>query len=55
MVHWSMRNGLTVAGQIVYKDSAVGVGGFRFFLLLPVPLKSKATYDFETASTGVLS
>ena len=41
--------------RIVYKDSVVGVGGFPFLLSLLVLLYSKASYDFETASTLVLS
>ena len=39
----------------VYKESVVGVGGFPFLLSLLVLLYSKASYDFETASTLVLS
>jgi hypothetical protein len=41
--------------RIVYKESVVGVGGFPFLLSLLVLLYSKASYDFETASTLVLS
>jgi hypothetical protein len=41
--------------RIVYKESAVGVGGFPFLLSLLVLLYSKASPDFETASTLVLS
>jgi hypothetical protein len=41
--------------RIVYKESAVGVGGFPFLLSLLVLLNSKASHDFETASTHVLS
>jgi len=41
--------------RIVYKESVVGVGGFPFLLSLLVLLYSKASYDFETASTVVLS
>jgi hypothetical protein len=40
--------------RIVYKESVVGVGGFPFLLSLLVLLYSKASYDFETASTFVL-
>jgi hypothetical protein len=39
----------------VYKESVDGVGGFPFLLSLPVLLYSQASYDFETASTLVLS
>jgi len=41
--------------RIVYKESVVGVGGFPFLMSLLVLLYSKASYDFETASTLVLS
>jgi hypothetical protein len=41
--------------QIIYKESVAGVGGFPFVLSLLVLLYSKASYDFETASTLVLS
>jgi hypothetical protein len=41
--------------QTVYKDSVVGIEGFPFLLSLLVLLYSKASYDFETASTGVMS
>jgi len=40
---------------VVYQQSVVGVGGFPFLLSLLVLLYSKASYDFETASTLVLS
>jgi len=55
MVHRSMRNGSRVADETVYKESVVGVGGFPFLLSLLVLLYSKASYDFEIASTLVLS
>jgi hypothetical protein len=41
--------------QIVYKERLFGVGGFPFLLSLLVLLYRKATYNFETASTSVLS
>jgi len=41
--------------RIVYKESVDGVGGFPFLLSLLVLLYSKASYDFETAPTLVLS
>jgi len=41
--------------RIVYKESVVGVGRFPFLLSLLVLLYSKASYDFETASTLFLS
>jgi hypothetical protein len=41
--------------RIVYKERLVGVGGFPFLLSLLVLLYSKASYDFETVSTLVLS
>ena len=41
--------------RIVYKESVDGVGGFPFLLSLLVLLYSKASYDFETALTLVLS
>jgi len=55
MVHRSMRNGSRVADETVYKESVVGVGGFPFLLSLLVLLYSKASHDFEIASTLVLS
>jgi hypothetical protein len=39
----------------VYKESVVGVGGFPFLVSLLVLLYSKASYDFEIASTLGLS
>jgi len=39
----------------VYKETVVGIGGFPFLLSLLVLLYSKSSYDFETASTLVLS
>ena len=39
----------------VYKENVVGVGGFPFLLSLLVLLYGTASYDFETASTVVLS
>jgi hypothetical protein len=41
--------------RIVYKESVVGIGGIPFLLSLLVLLYRKASYDFETASTLVLS
>jgi hypothetical protein len=41
--------------HIVFKESVVGTGGFRFLLSLLVLLNSNASCDFETASTIVLS
>jgi len=41
--------------QNVYKESIVGIGGFPFLLSLLVLLYSKASYDFETVPTLVLS
>jgi hypothetical protein len=41
--------------QIVYKESVVDIGGFPFLLSLLVLLYSTASYDFEIASTFVLS
>jgi hypothetical protein len=41
--------------RIVYKESVVGIGGFPFHLSLLVLLYSTASYNFETASTLVLS
>jgi len=55
MVHWSMRNGSRVADELYRKRGVVGIGGFPFLLSLLVLLYSKASYDFETASTLVLS
>jgi len=55
MVHRSMRNGSRVADELYIKESVDGVGGFPFLLSLLVLLYSKASYDFETASTLVLS
>jgi len=37
--------------QLVYKETVAGAGGFPFLLSLLVLLYSKASYDFETAST----
>jgi hypothetical protein len=54
MVHRSMRNGSRVADEL-YKESAVGVGGFPMLLTLLVLLYSKDSYDFETSWTHVLS
>jgi len=51
MVHRSMRNGLRVADEIVYKETVVGVGEFAFLLSIPVVLYNKASYDIETALT----
>ena len=55
MVHRSIRNGSRSSRRIVYKESVDGDGGFPFLLTLLVLLYSKASYDFETASTLVLS
>jgi len=41
--------------RIVYKQSIAGVGGFPFLLSLLVLLYRKASYDFETALTLILS
>ena len=41
--------------RTVYKESIVGVGGFTFLLSLLVLMYSKASHDFETALTLVLS
>ena len=41
--------------RIAYTESVVSVGGFPFVLSLLVHLYRNATYDFETASTLVLS
>jgi hypothetical protein len=41
--------------RTVYTESVVGVGRFAFLLSLLVLLYSKASYDFETISTLVLS
>jgi len=41
--------------QSVYKDRSFGIGGFLFLLALLVLLYSKASYDFDTAPTVVLS
>jgi len=40
--------------RVVYKESVVGVGGFPFLLSLLILLNSKASYDFDTASTPVM-
>ena len=55
MVYWSMRNGSRVADELYIKRGVVGIGGFPFLLSLLVLLYSKASYDFEIASTLVLS
>jgi len=55
MVHRSMRNGSRVADGLYIKRVLFGVGGFPFLLSLLVLLYSKASYDFEIASTFVLS
>jgi hypothetical protein len=47
--------GLEGGGRIVYKVRVVCIGGFPFLLSLLVLLNSKGCYDFETASTLVLS
>jgi hypothetical protein len=55
MVPQSMRNGSRVSRRIEYKESVFRVGRFPFLLSLLVPLYSKASYNFEKASTLVLS
>ena len=55
MVHWSMRNGPRVADGLYIKRVLFGVGGFPFLLSLLVLLYSKASCDFETIPTLVLS
>ena len=55
MVHRSMRDGSWVADGLYIKRVLIGIGGFPFLLSLLVLLYSKASYDFETASTLVLS
>jgi len=54
MVHRSMRDGSWVADGLYIKRVLIGIGGFPFLLSLLVLLYSKASYDFETASTFVL-
>jgi len=39
----------------VYKERLFGIGGFPFLLSLHILLYSKASYDFETASTFIWS
>jgi hypothetical protein len=54
MVYRSMRNGSRSGRRIIYKESVVGIEGFLFLFSLLVLLYSKASYDFETASTSCL-
>jgi len=54
MVHWSMRNDLRVAYEIVYNERSSGVGGIPFLLSVLILLYSKASYNCETDSTLVL-
>ena len=49
-----MRNGSRVADGLYIKRVLFGVGGFPFLLSLLILLYSKASYDFEIASTFVL-
>ena len=55
MVHQEHEEWFEGGERIVYKESVVGVGGFPFLLSLLVLLYRKASYDFETVSTLVLS
>jgi hypothetical protein len=55
MVHRDMRNGSKVADELYIKSSVAGVAEFPFPFSLLVLLYSNASYDFETASTLVLS
>jgi len=54
MVHQSMGNDSIMVDKR-YKGRVFGIGGFPFLLSLLVLLYSKASYDFQTASTHVLS
>jgi len=55
MVHRSMRNGSRVADELYIKRVLTALEGFLSLLSILVLLYSKASYDFETASTLVLS
>jgi len=54
MVHRSMRNGSRVADGLYIKRVLLALEDFLSLLSLLVLLNSKASYDFETASTLVL-
>jgi len=55
MVHRSMKDDSRVADKLYIKRGLLALEGFIFLLSLLVLLNSKASYDFETASTLVLS
>ena len=55
MVHQNMRNGLRVADELYIKRVLLALEDFLFFSLYSFSCISKASYDFETASTLVLS
>lgn len=54
MVHWSVRNNLTVADKL-YIQRRYWQWRIYFSSLCSCSLDSKASYDLETAATGVLS
>jgi len=55
MVHRSMKDDSRVADKSYIKRVLLALEGFLFILSLLILLYSKASYDFETASTLVLS
>jgi len=55
MVHQSMRNGSWVADGLYIKRVLLALEDFFSLLSLLVLLYSKASYDFETALTLVVS
>ena len=55
MVHRNMRNGLRVADELYIKRVLLVLEDFLFLCLYSFSCISKASYDFETASTLVLS
>jgi len=54
MVHRSMKDDSMVADKLYIKRGLFALEGFLFLLSLLVRLYSKASYEFETASTLVL-
>jgi hypothetical protein len=55
MVHRSMKDNSRVADILYIKRGLLALEGFIFLLSLLVLLYSQVSYDFETASTLVLS
>ena len=55
MIHQSMRNGSRVAHELYIKRELLALEDFLFLFSLLILLYSKASYNFKTALTLVLS